>query len=314
MSLGSMSLMRDGRSPPPEKPTLLEPAVLSERTPSMKMIGSEARLSELTPRILVTPPGTELTARALDLKARHGNRERFLHTLARCDQLRRRHVDYPHDIAERAHLGVTGLTGNDELVEAQHGSGQHDRQVVRAHGGRQRLRLMPKVRDDEVHGRSRQSGQRELSSDIRPRRDGRALCAHQCVGERTARQGVIDDSAHRPRLRPRRGEREKPRQHGEGSSGVDDGSQKGSHDTWHSNPPERVRGRAAEQCLRFLARLHSATSPASLVSHRHSHGTTATRTHASRLLESRTVEWQARERCGRRRVGATPDRQFGDQR
>jgi hypothetical protein len=51
-----MSLMREGVSPPPEKPTGLDPEALSARTPSMKTMGSELRLIELTPRILVTPP------------------------------------------------------------------------------------------------------------------------------------------------------------------------------------------------------------------------------------------------------------------
>ena len=56
MSFGSRSLIREGVSPPPLNPTLFEPAVLSARTPSMKMIGSELKLSELTPRMRVTPP------------------------------------------------------------------------------------------------------------------------------------------------------------------------------------------------------------------------------------------------------------------
>src|SRR4029453_18225426 len=72
------------------------------------------------------PTRAHLTAGALDLKARHGYRERLLHSLARCGQLRRRHVDDADAVAECADFGLAGLSGDDEFIEAQRASRQQN--------------------------------------------------------------------------------------------------------------------------------------------------------------------------------------------
>ena len=200
MSFGSMSLMRDGRSPPPEKPTLLEPGGVV----GANAVDEDDRLRAQAQRADAADPGhatrPELAAGALDLKAGHGNGERFLHPLARCGQLRRRHVDDAHDIAERAHLGVAGLAGDDEFIESQRASRQQNRHVGRANGGRLCHRLMSEMRDDQGHCRPRQSDEREPPLGIRPRTGRRALGADYRVGEGSPGEGVGDDPAYRARL------------------------------------------------------------------------------------------------------------------
>src|SRR6266550_1911411 len=159
-----MSLMRDGVSPPPANPMLFDPAELSARIPSMKMIGSALRLRELTPRIRVTPP---VPVWPLALQTGDCGGERVLDRSGRRGLLQVAHVDVSHGVAERPHLRVASLARDDDFVQPESRSAQLNRDTALANRRRTRDGLISDARDDQRH-RTSEPGQRELPAAIGP--------------------------------------------------------------------------------------------------------------------------------------------------